>query len=96
MFYDTFKIILSGEFQQLNLCFPTCSDPESFVRGGPNLISFLIDWGIALIRSSSACQQNAIEMAFCWRADDGPTWQLCDFSVFRGSRPVLQKNPIFL
>ena len=22
---------------------------------------------------SSACQRNAIYMAFCWRADDGPT-----------------------
>ena len=25
---------------------------------------------------SSARQRNAIDMAFCWRADDGPTWNV--------------------
>ena len=25
-----------------------------------------------MFRPSSACQRNAIEMAFCWRTDDGP------------------------
>ena len=40
---------------------------------------FLVDGGIedpntALIGPSSARQRNAIEMAFCWRADDGPPW----------------------
>ena len=58
----------------------SCADPESFVRGGPNLIKFfLVDGGIedpntALIGPSLARQRNAIEMAFRWRADDGPPW----------------------
>ena len=58
----------------------TCADSESFVRGGPNLIVFffLVDGGIedpktALIGPSLARQQKAIELAFHWRADDGPT-----------------------
>ena len=69
----------------------SCADLESFVRGGPNLITFFLvnegmeDPNIALNGPSSAHQQNAIEMAFCWRADDGLTlnaqaWLLCDFS----------------
>ena len=53
---------------------------------------FLVDGRIenpqnAINGPSSAHQQNAIEMAFCWRADGGPTlntgilaWKLCDFS----------------
>ena len=44
-----------------------------------NVLFFLVDGGIedpntALIGPSSACQRNAIEMAFHWRANDGPTW----------------------
>ena len=40
---------------------------------------FLVDGGIedpntALIGPSLARQRNAIEMAFRWRADDGPPW----------------------
>ena len=55
----------------------SCADPESFVRGGPNLTLFLVDERIenpntAINRSSSTRQQNAIEMAFRWQADDGP------------------------
>ena len=55
----------------------SCADPDNFVRGGPNLI-FLIDGGredpnTTLIWPASARQRNAIEMAFRWRADDGPT-----------------------
>ena len=58
-------------------------DPESFVRGGPNSNNvfwgfFLVDEGredpsITKSGPSSASQQNAIVMAFCWWADDGPT-----------------------
>ena len=61
------------------MCDDACADPESFVRGGPNLITifFLVDGGIegqknTLIAPSLACQKNAFEMAFRWRADDGP------------------------
>ena len=36
-------------------------------------------------------------MAFCWRADDGPTLNAGLVAViFRGSGPVLLENPIFL
>ena len=46
----------------------------------------------------SARQGNAIEMAFCWRANDGPTLNagfvaLWFFSV---SEQILFRNPIFL
>ena len=36
-------------------------------------------------------------MAFCWRANDGPTLNagLVVLSFLRGSRPVLQRNTIF-
>ena len=46
---------------------------------------------------SSAPQQNPIEMAFNWHAYDGPNIEcwLCSFVIFRGSRPVLLRNPIF-
>ena len=60
------------------------ADPESFVRGGPHLIMFffcfvfLVDEGLedpntAINGPTSARQRYAIEMAFGWWADDGPT-----------------------
>ena len=47
---------------------------------------------------SSACQRNAIEMAFLWCADNGPTIEcwLGGRVIFRGSRSILLRNPIFL
>ena len=56
------------------------------------------DPNTALNGPSSACQQNAIEMAFGWRADNGPTLNtgLVSLWLFRGSRPVLQRKPVFL
>ena len=57
----------------------SCTDPESFVRGDPcGGCFFLVDGGIedpntAINGPPSASQQNAIEMAFPWRADAGPT-----------------------
>ena len=59
----------------------SCAYAESFVRGGPHLITFilfLVDGGIevphtAINRPPSARQRNAIEMAFCWLAGAGPT-----------------------
>ena len=85
----------------------SCADPESSVRGGRNLITFyfLVDgiWGIEdpkidINGPSSARQRNAIEMAYRWRADDGPTLDagFVALWLFRGSGPVLQRNPIFL
>ena len=64
-----------------------CGDPESLVRGGTTLTKlffcFLMrgeligggraDPNTALGGPSSARQQNAIETAFCSRADVGPT-----------------------
>ena len=41
---------------------------------------------------SSSLQQSAIEMSFHWRADDGLTLNAAWF--FRGSGPVLLRNPI--
>ena len=57
---------------------------RKFCQRGPNLRTFffffflgggggLVDPNTALIVPSSARQQNAIDMAFRWRADDGPT-----------------------
>ena len=45
-----------------------------------------------------ACQQKAIQVAFRWRVDDGPTLNagLVALLFVRGSGPVLLGNPIFL
>ena len=52
--------------------------PRKFCQRGSKFNNnfFLFDLGIedpntALIGPSSACQQNAIEMAFLWLEDDG-------------------------
>ena len=63
------------------LCNCVMRGSSKFIRGGggPNLITFsLVDKGIedtniAINGPSSVRQQNAISMAFRWRADDGPT-----------------------
>ena len=61
----------------------SCADPESFVKGDPTLTTlffFLFFWlmrgerkdpNTTKGRSPSACQRNAIGMAFRWGADDG-------------------------
>ena len=85
------------------LCTFSCADPESFVRGGPNLIKKKNGWwGIedlntAINGPSTARQRNAIEMAFRWRTDDGQTLNvgLVALCFFRGFGPALQRNPIF-
>ena len=63
----------------------SCADPERFIRGGSNLISFffffffcilLMSGGrikIPLLAGLVGPPEKAIEMAFLWRADDGPT-----------------------
>ena len=82
----------------------SCADPEKFCLRESifDNICFLVDEGTedpytAINGSSSACQQNAIEMASRWRANNGPTLNavLVALLFFRRSRPVLQRNPIF-
>ena len=79
----------------------TYADPESFVRGGPHLITFfclffLVDEGIedlntAINGPSLAHKRNTIEMAFRWRADDGQTLNagLVALWFFRGPAETL-------
>ena len=61
-----FKSVFCKQAVILNLiAAQSCPDPESFVRGGPNLTYFLIDEGkeapnTTLSGSSSALQGNAI------------------------------------
>ena len=66
----------------------TCADPESFVRG-VQLQLFIFVFFYFLMRGggkdsnttisgpSTARQRNAIQMAFRWRADAGPTLNAC-------------------
>ena len=83
-----------------------CADPESFVRGGPNLITYLFvderleDPNTANNGPSSARQRNAIEMVFRWRADDGlycvslaGRWWLGSFVIFQEIRTIIAKKP---
>ena len=54
-----------------------CADPESFVRGVQLSRVFLVSEGredpnTNISGPSPARQRNAIQMAFRWRADDGP------------------------
>ena len=56
----------------------SCADPEGFIRVGPTLTTFFLvdgwreDQNTTKSGQSSACQQNTIEMAFRWHADNGP------------------------
>ena len=97
-----FQVLLA---ELLDFKSPTCADPESFVRGGPNLMfsffSFffflavegLDDPNITINGPSSACQRNAIEMAFRWRADDGPTLNASLVALCQGIRTsIAQKS----
>ena len=81
-----------------------CAAPESFARGGSTLTTFFhVDEGIEdpntiISKPSSTRWQNAISMAFRWRADVGQTLNagLAASGFFRGAGPVLLRNPIFL
>ena len=55
------------------------------------------DLNTSISGPSSARQQNAIWMAFCWRAHLSPKLNagLVALWFFRGSGPVLLENPIF-
>ena len=64
-----------------------CADPESFVRGGPTLTFYFCflffsdeernDSNTTISGPSTARQRNAIQIAFRWRADGGPTLNAC-------------------
>ena len=74
LFYSAFTV--TGSVQHMKPVH-TCTDPESFVRVGPNLIIVLVYEGIegpntAINVPSLARQRNAIQMAFRWKADGGP------------------------
>ena len=74
--------LISTNIHSYNLC-TSYADPECFVRGGPNLmLGFFVffkvgegieDQNITINGPSSARQRNAIQIAFSWRAEDGPT-----------------------
>ena len=89
--------------KHFTLC--SCADPET--RGGPTLSSFFAfflvdergnDPNTTESGSSSARQRNAIKMAFCWRADDGPTFNACLVALwfFQGIRTSIAKKPYFV
>ena len=54
---------------------------RKFCQRGSTFVGFFLvngeieDPNTPFIGPSSACQRNAIEMAFLWGADDGPTWK---------------------
>ena len=60
-----------------------CADPESFVRGGPTLTTFffLVNEGRddpnTTINGHHRPASETPFLAFCWRADDGPTLNAC-------------------
>ena len=64
---------------------------------------FLVDEGnrdsnATIIGPSLARKQNAILMAFRWRANYGPTLNTGSIALrfYMGSGPVLLRNPLFL
>ena len=51
-----------------------CADQESFARGDPTLAFILVDEGERIqIPLKAGHHRPTSEMAFRWRADDGPT-----------------------
>ena len=80
---------------------------RKFLQSGSNfdyvtLLFFFDDWredpNTTISGPSSARQRNAIQMAFCWWPDGGPTLNVGLVAVwfYRGYGPVLLRNPIFL
>ena len=59
-------------------CVLNTPDPESFARGGPTLTFYerREDPNTTQSGPPSARQRNAIEMAFRWRADPGPKFNV--------------------
>ena len=87
------------------MCFfiNACAYPEICFIGGPTLTAFFFvdegreDSNATIGGPSSARQRSAIEVAFRWRADGGPTLNagLVALWFYRGSGPVLLRNSIF-
>ena len=85
-----------------------CADPESFVRVGPTLsmlfVSPFFDGEIILIPLKAGQYRLGMETLFKCRFDCGPMVaqhntlhaRLKDLLFFRGSGPVLLRNPISL
>ena len=75
---------------------------QKVFQRGSNFDVFFVDKireepNATICRPTSASQRNAIEMAFRWRADDGPTLNagLVALCFSRGSGPVLLcPNPL--
>ena len=73
-----------------NLSKISCADPESFIRGGPTLtffVCYLVDEG-----------REDPNITIRWPASEWPNIEcwLGSFVLFRGSGPVLLRNPILL
>ena len=68
-----------------------CADPESFIRGGPTF-QFFSWWG------ERGSKYHFISMLFCCQSNDGPTVNagMVALWFFRGSGPVLLRNPTAL
>ena len=87
----------------------TCADPESFVIRGPIVMLFFLLfffswWGEggsryhykrAIIGPPAKCHLNGVSLV-CWWWPNIECWLYGSFVIFRGSRPVLLQNPIFL
>ena len=86
----TFRILISPS--------APCADPGNFVRGGPTLTHFLslmrggrskYHYKRAIIGPPAKRHLNDVSLACRW-------WPNIEcFVIFRGSRSVLQRNPIF-
>ena len=82
----------------------SCADPESFVRGGPTLKTFFrgergsklnkYHYKRAIIDPRAKRHLNGVSLACRWWPNI-ECW-LGSYVIFRGSRPVLLRNPIFL
>ena len=78
-----------------------CADPESFVRGGPTLTSVLegrddpseFNYKRAIIGPPAKRHLYGVSLA-CRKWPKIECW-LGSFVFFRGSGPVLLRNPIF-
>ena len=74
----------------------SCADPEIFVRGGPTLKSFF-SWGEGGSKNhyKRATIGQPVKPHKTYRWWPNIECWLGSFVIFRGSRPVLLRNPIF-
>ena len=93
--FENFFMLKSDEIENLSW---SCTDPESFIRGGSTLTTFFFEGrgyadhhffsfylmkGERLSGPSWARQRNTIKTAFHWCADDGPTLNAVIFHEIR-------------